>query len=242
MSFLLVIPARHKSTRFPGKPLKKIDGKEMISHVWDKCISAVSEKNVVIATDSKKIFNFCKKNSLNVMMTPKTCLTGTDRLYEVSKKIKKDIYINVQGDEPLISVSDIKNFVKYSIRNKKKVVNAYTNIDNKKDYYSLNVPKLVFDKFNNLLYMSRSNIPGNKKNEFLTAYKQVCIYSFPYDHLKIFGQMKSKTEFEKFEDIEILRFLELGINVKMFRVSNASIGVDTLEDLIKVEKIIKKNK
>ena len=113
MSFLLVIPARYSSKRFPGKPLKKINGKEMISHVWEKCIRAVGEKNVLIATDSKKIYNFCNLNSYNTLMTSDKCLTGTDRLYEVSKKIKKNFYINVQGDEPLISVNDIKKFGNY---------------------------------------------------------------------------------------------------------------------------------
>lgn len=242
MSFLLIIPARYSSKRFPGKPLKKIDGKEMISIVWEKCIKAVSKKNTLIATDSKKIYNFCNKKSYNVTMTSTKCLTGTDRLYEVSKKIKKDIYINVQGDEPLISIDDIKKFVKYANKNKNEVVNAYTEILNPNDYYSLNVPKIVFDKFKNLLYMSRSNIPGNKKNKFMKSYKQVCIYSFPYKYLELFGKISKKTEFENIEDIEILRFLELGINVKMFRVSKSSIGVDTISDLKKVERIIKKSK
>ena len=87
MSFLLVIPARYSSKRLPGKPLKKINGKEMISHVWEKCIRAVGEKNVLIATDSKKIYNFCNLNSYNTLMTSDKCLTGTDRLYEVSKPL-----------------------------------------------------------------------------------------------------------------------------------------------------------
>ena len=241
MSFLLVIPARYSSKRFPGKPLKKINGKEMISIVWEICEKAVSKKNTLIATDSKKIYNFCNKKSYNVIMTSTKCLTGTDRLYEVSKKIKKDFYINVQGDEPLISINDIKKFVKYANKNKNEVINAYTDIVSSKDYYSLNVPKLAFDKSKNLLYMSRSNIPGNKKNKFIKSYKQVCIYSFPYKYLEVFGKTTKKTQFEKIEDIEILRFLELGVNVKMFKVSKSSIGVDTIDDLKKVERIIIKN-
>ena len=241
MSFILVIPARYSSKRFPGKPLKKINGIEMISHVWRKCTSAIGEKNVLIATDSNKILNFCKKKSYNVILTSKKCLTGTDRIYEVSKKIKKDIYINVQGDEPLISISDIKKFVNYEKKNRNEVINAYTNVKNSKDYFSLNVPKLVFNNSKKLMYMSRSNIPGNKKNLFSVAYKQVCIYSFPYNQLKIFGKTRKKTEFENIEDIEILRFLELGIAVKMFKVSSSSIGVDTESDLKKVERIIIKN-
>ena len=240
MSFLLVIPARYSSKRLPGKPLKKINGKEMISHVWEKCIRAVGEKNVLIATDSKKIYNFCNLNSYNTLMTSDKCLTGTDRLYEVSKKIKKNFYINVQGDEPLISVNDIKKFVEYSKKNQNNVINAYTNVENVKDYLSPNVIKMIFDKSNNLIYASRSNIPGNKKNKLIKAYKQVCIYSFPYNHLKLFGKIKTKTRIEQIEDIEILRFVELGIKVKMFKVSKSSIGVDTIDDLKKSRKNFKK--
>ena len=198
MNYLLIIPARFESKRFKGKPLKKINGKEMISYVWDACVSAIGKKNVVIATDSIKISNFCLSKGYNCIITSNKCLTGTDRIYEVSKKIKKD-------------------------------------------FYSLNVPKVVFDNNKNLLYMSRSNIPGNKKNSFLDGYKQVCIYSFPYKELQSFGKNKRKTQFENSEDIEILRFIELGIKVKMFEVSQSSIGVDTIEDLKRVEKIIKKN-
>lgn len=241
MTFLLIIPARFDSKRFKGKPLKKINGKEMISYVWDACVSAVNKKNIIIATDSTKIFNFCQLKEYNCIMTSNKCLTGTDRIYEVSKKIKKDIYINVQGDEPLISFKDIKKFVKFAKNNQKYVANAYTKISNKKDFYSLNVPKVVFDNHRNLLYMSRSSIPGNKKNKFLEGYKQVCIYSFPYKELQYFGKMKKKTKFENTEDIEILRFIELGIKVKMLEVSQSSIGVDTIEDLKRVENIIKKN-
>lgn len=241
MNYLLIIPARFESKRFKGKPLKKINGKEMISYVWDACVSAIGKKNVVIATDSIKISNFCLSKGYNCIITSNKCLTGTDRIYEVSKKIKKDFYINVQGDEPLISIKDIKKFVKFTRKNQSNVVNAYTKISNKKDFYSLNVPKVVFDNNKNLLYMSRSNIPGNKKNSFLDGYKQVCIYSFPYKELQSFGKNKRKTQFENSEDIEILRFIELGIKVKMFEVSQSSIGVDTIEDLKRVEKIIKKN-
>ena len=132
MSYLLIIPARYNSKRFPGKPLAKINGKQMIKYVWDTCVSAVSKKNAIIATDSKKIYNFCIKNSMQVIMTSSNCLTGTDRVYEVSKKIKKDFYINVQGDEPLILKNDIINFVKFAKNNKKIVINAFAEINKKK--------------------------------------------------------------------------------------------------------------
>lgn len=242
MNYLIIIPARFSSKRFPGKPLAKINGKEMISYVWNTCISSVPKKNVIVATDSIKIKKFCDINNINVIMTSKKCLTGTDRVYEVSKKIKKDVYINVQGDEPLIQKKDILKFLDIVKKNKNTVINAYTKINNSKDYCNVNIPKVVFDNFNNLLFMSRSNIPGNKKNKFIKAFKQVCIYSFPYKQLNIFGKLKKKSILEKIEDIEILRYLELGIKVKMIELSNSSIGVDTLSDLKKVETIIKNEK
>ena len=241
MSYLLIIPARYQSKRFPGKPLKKIYGKEMISYVWEKCISAVPKENVLIATDSNKIQSFCKNKMYNVALTSSKCLTGTDRIYEISKKIKRDFYINVQGDEPLIDKKDIERFLSYAKKNKSSVINAYTKIKDKKEYFSANVPKVIFDKNKNMIYMSRSNIPGNKKNIFKFAYKQVCIYSFPYKELQKFGKKNTKSLIENIEDIEILRFLEMGIKIKMFETKKSTIGVDTKHDLKKVERIIKNN-
>ena len=171
-------------------------------------------------------------------MTSKKCLTGTDRVYEVSKKLKRDIYINVQGDEPLINRKDLESFIKFSLKNYKLTINAYSEIKNTDEYSSLNVPKLVYDKNDYLLYMSRSKIPGNKKDEFIKAYKQVCMYSFPKKDLTLIGKMKKKSLFEKIEDIEILRFIEMGIKVKMFRVKKPSIAVDIDSDIKKVEALL----
>ena len=237
MNFIIVIPARYASSRFPGKPLVKIHGKTMLKRVYEKCCQAVAKKNIIIATDSKKITDHCKKESLNFIMTSKKCLTGTDRVAEVSKKIKKDFYINVQGDEPLIKVEDLKKIINYAKKNPNKIVNAMCRIKNKKDYFNSNIPKLVFDKSKNLIYMSRAAIPSNKKNKFIKSYKQVCIYSFPRKKLKIFSNQKVKTLNEKIEDIEILRFIDLGFKVKMIEVSESSIAVDTKQDLKKVRRI-----
>ena len=238
MNFIIVIPARYASSRFPGKPLVKIHGKTMLKRVYEKCCQAVAKKNIIIATDSKKITDHCKKESLNFIMTSKKCLTGTDRIAEVSKKIKKDFYINVQGDEPLIKVEDLKKIINYAKKNPNKIVNAMCRIKNRKDYFNSNIPKLVFDKSKNLIYMSRAAIPNNKKNQFIRSYKQVCIYSFPRKMLKIFSKEKIKTLNEKIEDIEILRFVDLGYKIKMIEVSKSSIAVDTKQDLKKVKKIL----
>ena len=241
-NFVIVIPARLKSSRFPGKPLAKICGKPMIFHVWKRCVGAVDKKLVFVATDNIKIVNVCKKFGIQTVMTSAKCKTGTDRMYDFSKKINSKIYINIQGDEPLIKPKDIKKVIKYSLKSKNKnlILNGMCKVTNYKDAYKSQLPKVVFNKKKELLYMSRASIPNNKKLDNKFFYKQVCIYSIPKKLLKIFGKNK-KTYFENIEDIEIIRFLELGFKVKMTELSD-TISVDFLSDIKKVEKILSKNK
>ena len=116
-NFIVVIPARFESSRFPGKPLADLCGKSLIQHVWEKCVSAVGEQNVIIATDDDRIRIHCDKKEMNVIMTSSSCLTGTDRMYEVAQKIDKNFYINVQGDEPLIEPEDIQKILQVALKN-----------------------------------------------------------------------------------------------------------------------------
>tara|TARA_B100001057_G_scaffold475815_1_gene543037 strand:- start:993 stop:1715 length:723 start_codon:yes stop_codon:yes gene_type:complete len=237
--YLIIIPARLKSKRLPSKPLLEIKGIPMVVRTFRQCKKAIPEKNIIVATDSNKILSICKQFRVPTIMTSKKHLTGTDRIVEVSKKINSEIYINLQGDEPIFPSKDIKKFVKIALKNKKEILNGYCKINKLRDYKNLNIPKLVFDENNYLLYMSRSTIPASKKFQFKEAYKQVCIYSFPKDKLRKF-QNKKKTKFEKIEDIEILRFLELGHKVKMIRLSSKSISVDTKKDLARVRRLVLK--
>ncbi len=241
---IIVIPARYQSSRFPGKPLHLFGNKTMIQLVWEKCVKAINFKNVYIATDDIRIRDHCVENKMQVVMTSKKCKTGTDRIYEVSKKIDAKIYINVQGDEPMVKSSDIKKFINYSLLHKNNIINAMTNISSYSEFKSLNVPKVVYDANNNLMYMSRSPIPGSKSSLSFSGVKkkQVCIYSFPKLMLKKFGMKRKKTFFENFEDIEILRFLEMGYNVKMFNIKQGTIAVDTIADARKVKKLIRNEK
>lgn len=232
--YLIVIPARYDSTRFPGKPLVDICGKSMIQRVWEKCVEALNAEQVIIATDDDRIIKHCQEKKMNTVLTSKNCLTGTDRIHEVSNKIKSQIYINVQGDEPLILAEDIQKIIKQSKANPSSVINGMANIKSSTDHQNPNIPKVVVDKKNNLLFMSRGAIPISKNLEFISAKKQVCIYAFPYEALNIYGSMTQKTPLEQIEDIEILRFLEMGINVKMVELSDLSIAVDVPEDLKKV--------
>ena len=237
-NFIIVIPARYKSSRFPGKPLALINNKAMIEYIWEICLLVTNKKNIIVATDHKKIFNFCNAKNINTIMTSPLCLTGTDRVAEVAKKIKRNQYINVQGDEPLINPADIKRVINISKKFPDWIINGMCKITNIEDYKSYDVPKVTFDKNKNLLYMSRASIPASKNKKFIKAYKQVCIYSFPRKSLVKYTANKSKTFFENIEDIEILRFLEMGIKVKMAEVSSSTIAVDRPKDILRVEKYL----
>lgn len=240
--FTIIIPARYNSSRLPGKPLIKILGIPMLLRTYNQCLKVASREQIIVATDDKRILKLCKNNYMNCVITSKKCLTGTDRVAEVSKKIKSDIYINVQGDEPLCDVNDIKKLIKISKKYPNRIINGYTKITDKRLFLSKNIPKVVFRKDGRLLYQSRSPIPIDKKGNFSHAWRQVCIYAFPYKALKIFSKLKKKTKLENIEDIELIRFLELGFEIYMIKMSNNSISVDTKEDLSKVVKKLKSEK
>jgi len=234
----IIIPARYQSSRFPGKPLIEILGVSMIRRVWSKCIEVLPPKHVFVATDSEKILEHCIINNIQVLMTSRDCLTGTDRIYEASKQINAKTIINVQGDEPLVGAEDILAVINASEKNPNKVINAMCPILDEKDYKSTNIPKVVCRPDGRLLYMSRSPIPMDKTNKFNQSWKQVCIYAFPLQALEQYANVRDKTPLEKIEDIEILRFLELGYDVNMVKVSSSSISVDIKEDVSRVEEEI----
>jgi len=234
----IIIPARYQSSRFPGKPLVDILGVSMIRRVWEKCIKVLPEEYVFVATDSFEILQHCKKHNIQVVMTSDDCLTGTDRIYEVAKKFNIKLVINVQGDEPLIDPIDIHSVIEATKEYPDSIINAMCPVLSEQDYRSRNVPKVVCRADGRLLYMSRSPIPTDKNNTFTKAWKQVCIYAFSLQVLENFSKAQNKTYLEEIEDIEILRFLELGYDVHMIKVSSSSIAVDIPEDVTKVEAAI----
>ena len=247
MKVLVTIPARFASTRFPGKPLIDILGKPMIIWTAEACEKSVGKENVIIATEDKKIKNVCAQYGFNSILTSKDALTGTDRVAEISKKIKADIYVNVQGDEPMVSPKDISTVIKEKIKNYESVINGYAFLSDNEQATNVNIPKLVTNEKNELVYMSRQSIPGSKSGNVKnsTIKKQICIYAFSEKELIKFSEFGRKSELEKIEDIEILRFLELNIKVKMVKMTSNSYAVDVLEDVEKVKKAIlsiKKNK
>ena len=239
MKYIVVIPARYKSKRLPGKPLVKINDVPMIVRTYKQCLKVVKAENIIIATESIKIKKVCDKFSIKSIITSDKCLTGTDRVAEVSKKINANLYINVQGDEPFFNPSDLKKLINCSLKNPNEIINGYTEIKNENHYINSSIPKVIFDKKGYLLYMSRGQIPSNKNKKFIKAWRQVCAYSFPKKLLQVFSKNKKKTPIENIEDIEILRFLELGFKVKMIKMSNKSLAVDNPEDLEKAKLYLK---
>ena len=242
MKYIVVIPARYKSKRLPGKPLANIGGLPMIVRTYNQCAKVVRKDKIVVATNNLKIKNLCDEYNIKSIITSNKCLTGTDRVAEVAKKIKCNFYINVQGDEPFFNPHDLKMLIKQAEKKPKEVINGYTEIKDRKLFFSSSIPKVVFDKKEYLIYMSRGPIPSNKALEFKKAWRQVCAYSFPRKALFDFANTKNKTPIETLEDIEILRFLEKGYKVKMIKMSNKSLAVDNNEDLEKAKIYLKYKK
>ncbi len=238
MNYAIVIPARYSSKRLPGKPLLLIKGKPMIVHTYNQCKKVKENLNIYVATDSEKIKRVCDNYNIPVIMTSKKCLTGTDRVAEASKKLKEEYIINVQGDEPIINPRDISSIILEHKKNKHYVINGYAKISEVNMFKNVNIPKVVFDEKNMLLYMSRSAIPSNKKGMMINANRQICIYCYSKDYLSKFKSYGRKSNLEKIEDIEILRFLDIGIKVKMIRLSNRSLSVDIKSDLKKITRKI----
>lgn len=239
MDYVLVIPARLRSTRLPGKPLVKIAGVPMIERTYKRCLQAVPNEKIIIATEDESVKEHCESIGANVAITSAECLTGTDRVAELLDTIDVDMFINVQGDEPLVNPADIQHVIEVATMGEFDIVNGFAPIVDEAQYYSRMIPKVLFSKDGNLLYMSRGPIPAHKEEKFLSAWRQICIYGFSRKALETFRSQKRKTALEEIEDIEILRFIELGHRVQMIELSDESIAVDVPEDVAKVEKALK---
>lgn len=240
MKTIIVIPARYKSSRFPGKPLIKLLGKPMIQWVAELSAKAVGKENVYIATDDTQIQTAVSQIGYNVVMTSDQCLTGTDRLAEVAQQIEADIYINVQGDEPLVNPEDIQKVIGTKKNYPNDVINGYAVIGQNEDPNSVNIPKVIFTEDKRLVYMSRQALPGFKdqKNAPTEYYKQVCIYAFNRQELLAYGQFGRKSSLEHAEDIEIIRFLEWGQTIRLVQTRPGSLAVDVPDDVGKVEQAL----
>lgn len=238
MKIVGIIPARYKSSRFPGKPLALLLNKPMIIWVCEITEKALGKENTYVATDDKRIEETVLSYGYQVVMTSDNCLTGTDRLWEVAQKVQADIYVNIQGDEPTLNPSEIQRIVEEKKQNPDFIINGMTRILDNEDPSNINLPKVLVNNKNELIYMSRLPIPGIKSGGTPIYYKQVCIYAFTYDELQAYGACQQKAYYEQFEDIEILRFFDLEKRIKMVETKASSLAVDVPEDIKEVEKAL----
>jgi len=234
----VVIPARYKSSRFPGKPLAKIKGKEMIIWVAETAEKAVGRENVYIATENEEIVDVVKGYGYKVVLTSDSCPTGTDRVAEAALEIDADIIINIQGDEPLLDPSDITKVIEYKMCYPNHIVNCMAYLNKHENVEDKKIPKVITSLDDELIYISRNPIPGTKTGNGSNPKKQVCIYGFNREHLKEFAGMGKKTPLEFEEDIEIIRFLEMGHKIKMVMLDSNSHAVDYPEDIKIVEEML----
>lgn len=243
MNILAVIPARMNSSRFPGKPMKKILGIPMIERVYNNVRKSKIINHTFVATCDLEIHNFILGMGGNSIMTSKKHNRATERTSEALKKIEKklkkrfEIVVMVQGDEPMITGQMISKVVQPLVKNKKiNVSNLMTKVKNKTEFMDLNEPKVVFDYNNYALYFSRCPIPSPWL-KFETAFKQVCAIPFRRNYLLKFNQMKT-TSLEILESIDMNRILQSGNKIKMVEIKKYVKSVDTLDDLKEVEKLI----
>lgn len=237
MRTVVLIPARYGSSRYPGKPLVTLLGKPMILWVAELSAKAVGATNVYVATEDHRIIDVVTEAGFQAVMTEDTALTGTDRLAEAAQSIDADIYINVQGDEPLADPEDIRKVRDAKVEAPNCIINGFSWVSAKEDPHSVNIPKVITNENNQLIYMSRVALPGFKDVKYAPKIykKQVCIYAFTREELTAFREFGRKSELEYSEDIEILRFLELGKTIRMIETKPGSLAVDVPEDVQKVE-------
>jgi 3-deoxy-D-manno-octulosonate cytidylyltransferase len=242
LRILGVIPARYKSSRFEGKPLCMINNIPMIKRTYTQAKKSNLLTKLVVATDDEKIMKYCDSENIPVVMTSEGCLTGTDRIAEVSKKEHYDLYVNIQGDEPVIDPSSIDEVVNEYLKYTDKYVayNLYKQIDVNDEINSNTIIKTIVNEKEELLYMSRLGVPFNKSPKQPIFKKQVCVYGFTKKALELFSS-RDKTLNEQYEDIEILRFLDMGYKVKMKETTVDSIAVDIPDDVKKVEEFLDTN-
>lgn len=249
MKISAVIPARYGSTRFEGKPLADILGKPMIQYVYEGVCQSKLIDEVIVATDDQRILDAVKSFGGSVMMTSAAHPTGTDRVAEVAKKLKSEIIINVQGDEPLIKGTIIDKAIRPLLTDDAlQMSTLMTRIEEVRDWLNPHIVKVVVDQKNFALYFSRSPIPfprdlqigrleshpfGTDRPLPKKVFKHIGVYVFRRKFLLGFSKMKP-TPMEKLEKLEQLRALENGYRIKVTPVNYEPICVDTPEDLEKI--------
>jgi len=251
MKITAVIPARYASTRFPGKALAEIDGRPMIQHVYERTAQSRLVSRVIVATDDRRIADAVTMFGGESIMTSPNHETGTDRLAEVAACLDADIIVNVQGDEPMIDPAMIDCAIQPLLVEPDLLMGTLkTRIKCLHDFLSPNVVKVVTDIRGNALYFSRSPLPffrdkwKDLKDESFSSGKLLChkhvgLYVYRRDFLLKYASMPA-TFLEVSEKLEQLRAIENGITIRVVETECESIGVDTPDDLIKVQEQYRK--
>ena len=249
MKAVAVIPARYASTRFEGKPLADILGKPMIQRVYEGVCQSKLIKDIVVATDDERILKAVQEFGGKGIMTSSDHLTGSDRVAEVAQRLKSEIIVNVQGDEPLIRGRIIDKAIRPLLAdNTLPMSTLMTKIEEVKDWLNPNVVKVAADQKGFALYFSRSPIPfprdlnierllsarsGGKRIVLKRVFKHIGVYAYRRKFLLRLTKMKP-TPLEELEKLEQLRVLENGYRIKVTAVNYEPFSVDTPEDLQKV--------
>ncbi len=237
-----LIPTRLDSTRLPNKALLEINNIPLVIHTYKRAKLSKKLDDLIICCDDKKIYNVAKKFKAKVILTSKHHLNGTERIAEAYKKINKkyDLVVDIQGDEPLISPFHIDKVINEHIKffSSADIILPTLLIAKKNN---TNLVKVVCDKKNYVLYLSRANIPFEFKKNIKNIKKHLSIISFKPKALEIFAKSK-KTILESIEDIELLRALELGLKIKSLNLKGDSFSVDVPEDFVKASKFLSSDK
>ena len=240
MKTLVIIPSRLSATRLPGKPLLKVNGLSIISHVVKKAKSA-NIGEVYVATEDQEIIDDVQKNGGQAIMTSKNHKTGTDRIYDAIKKLGKldtDLVMNLQGDEPLMNIDDIKNLNDQMIKSKSEIGTLASKIVDKSFYENQNVVKVITkENLDDSHFSEAINFTRKQKNINENTYHHLGIYCYKLETLKNFVSYdQSQNEIKN--KLEQLRALDNDIKINVALAKSSPIGVDTEEDFVAIKKIM----
>ena len=226
-----VIPARLQSTRLPRKVLREIAGKPLIVHVYEAARRAPDLGDLLVATDSREVVDACAKHGVPTVMTSSEHPSGTDRIWEVAQARAADVYVNVQGDEPLITPDHIRLLVGPFRERPDTQVTTLKIRATPEEVVSRTANKVVTDRHGDALYFSRLPIPFDRDNGGGIIYwKHIGIYAYRRSVLEMYHSLPASS-LERAEQLEQLRLLEHGIPIRVLETREPTIGVDTEEDL-----------
>jgi len=237
VNVLGVIPARLASSRLPRKVLREIAGRPMVWHVWDRARRAPALGDVLVATDSDEVLTACGGLGIPAMMTSAEHQSGTDRVWEVSRHRPADVYVNIQGDEPLVTAGHLELLVAPFRERPETQVSTLCIRATADELPKPSVNKVVRDAENRALYFSKYPIPYDRDGVQPIRYKHVGLYAYRKAALDRFHSL-APSPLERAECLEQLRFLEHGIPIAVMETEEPTIGVDTEEDLAAVQAIV----